>query len=141
MTQQMNRKPTDRRTGRSAATTVAAVLAAIGVWAVSVPVAGIDLTVGAGPQARTIGPASVAVTALLAGAVGWALLAFLQGRTRRGTRTWRITAWTVLGLSLLGPLSMGAAGGTLVSLIVMHVAVGVTLIVGLAPADNRRPTG
>ena len=88
------------------------------------------LTVGSGPSAQTVGPLSVALTAALAGGVGWALLALLGGQLRDGRRTWRIIAGLVLAVSLLGPVSMGAAGAVLVSLIAMHLAVGGTLIPG-----------
>ncbi len=135
------RRTTRQRSLRNAATLVGAVVAGLAVWVVSVPVAGVDLTVGSGPSAQTVGPLSVALTAALAGGVGWALLALLGGQLRDGRRTWRIIAGLVLAVSLLGPVSMGAAGAVLVSLIAMHLAVGGTLILGLTasgkPAKDR----
>jgi hypothetical protein len=102
------------------------------VWLVSDPLVGIDLSAGTGETARTVGPPSIVVAAVLTGMAGWGLLAFLERRLPRGRRIWQITAWTVLALSLLGPVSAGATGGVLVSLIAMHVAVGATLVLGLA---------
>ncbi|MEV4760572.1 DUF6069 family protein [Micromonospora sp. NPDC049559] len=128
---------------RRAVTLAVAALAGLVVWVVGVPLAGVELTVGSGASAQSVGPASVLVTPLLVGGVGWALLAFLESRSARGRRIWRIIAWTVLAVSLLGPVGMGAGGGVLVTLLAMHLVVGVTLIFGLAPAtaDPSRDAG
>jgi hypothetical protein len=115
------------------ATIAGAVGAALALWVLSVPVAGVDLTVGSGPAQQTVGPAQVAIVSALAGGTAWALLAFLEGRFRAGRRAWRITAWAVLAVSLLGPIGMGATDAVLATLVAMHVVVGMTLILGLAP--------
>ncbi|MDO3703101.1 DUF6069 family protein [Micromonospora sp. C28SCA-DRY-2] len=142
MTQTITRPRPSARWGRRAAALGLAVIAGLAVWLVCDPLAGLDLTVGQSAATRTVGPASIVVAALVVGAAGWALLAFLERRLRRGRRAWRITAWTVLALSLLGPLSSGATGGVLAGLIAMHVAVGTTLILGLAPgADAATAAG
>lgn len=122
-----------RLRARRVSTLGLAVAAGLAVWLVSDPLAGIDLTVGAGETARTVDAASIIVAAVIAGGAGWALLAFLERRLPRGRRVWRITAWSVLALSLLGPVLTGARGGALACLIVMHIAVGTTLVLGLAP--------
>ncbi|MEH1127906.1 DUF6069 family protein [Micromonospora sp. CPCC 206061] len=114
------------------ATIAAAAGAALIVWVLSVPVAGVELVVGSGPSRQSVGPGAVAVVSLLAGGAAWALLAFLAARFRGGRRAWRITAWAVLTLSLLGPVGTGATGGVLATLLAMHMVVGMTLIVGLA---------
>lgn len=118
---------------RRALTLGLAVSAGLLVWLVSSPLAGVDLTVGTGTTALTVGPASIVITALAAGGAGWALLALLERRSPRGRNIWRVTGWTVLTLSLLGPLSAGATGAVLASLVAMHIAVGTTLVLGLAP--------
>jgi hypothetical protein len=123
--------------GRRAVTLLAAPAVALAIWVVSVPIAGLDLTVGSGSSALTVHAGSVAAVALLMGAAAWALLAFLERLGRGGVRAWRITAWAVLALSLLGPVSMGASVAVLASLLAMHVAVGLTVILGLAPARFR----
>jgi hypothetical protein len=135
MTQTVTARSRNSRSNRIRpwATIAGAVGAALVVWVLSVPVAGVDLTVGSGSSRQTVGPAAVAVVSLLAGVAAWALLALLERRFRAGCRAWRITAWTVLALSLLGPLGAGATGAVLAILVAMHVVVGVTLIVGLAP--------
>ena len=137
-TRAVDRATGARRSLRGVVALVAASAVGLVVWVVSVPIAGVDLTVGSGPRAQTVGPASVALVPLLAGGAGWALLAFLRARVRGGVRAWRITAWVVLALSLLGPASLGASGAVLVSLVAMHVTVGMTLIVGLPPASPDR---
>ncbi|MEU8298851.1 DUF6069 family protein [Micromonospora sp. NPDC048909] len=126
------------RSLRGGVTLVAASAVALAVWAITVPVAGLDLTVGSGPTAQTVGPAAVAVVPLLVGGAAWGLLAFLARSFRNGLRAWRITAWVVLALSLLGPASSGASGAVLASLSAMHIAVGTVLIFGLAPTPTGR---
>jgi hypothetical protein len=136
MTQTMTAQSRIARSSRIRpwATIAGATGAALALWVLSVPVAGVDLSVGSGPSRQTVGPAAVAVASLLAGGAAWALLAFLERRFRAGRRAWRITAWVVLALSLLlGPIGAGAAGAVIATLVAMHVVVGVTLIVGLTP--------
>jgi hypothetical protein len=120
-------------------TIVGAAVVALAIWVIAVPIAGLDLTVGSGATARTVGPVPVVVVALVAGVLAWALLALLGKRSRHGRRAWRVTAWTLLTLSLLGPVTMGATAGVVVSLVAMHLAVGTTLILGLAPTASDRP--
>ncbi len=132
--------PPHRRRTR-ALTLVAAALAGLLVWAVSAPILGIDLTVGAAPAIVTITPLMVGVAALVPGALAWALLALLERFFRRGRRAWLVVGWAVLALSLTGPVSIGASGATLVSLVTMHLVVGITLIVGLTrPRPHGRRT-
>src|ERR1700709_2696290 len=61
---------------RRAATVLAAIAGALLVWLVADPLAGVDLTVGTGASARTIGPGVVVLVSALAGlgSVGLALL-------------------------------------------------------------------
>lgn len=104
----------------------AAVLAAVVLWLVAVPVLGLDLAVGAGAQAQQVTLALVVVVPLLAGAAAWGLLAVLERRTVQAVTVWRIIGWTFLAVSLLGPLGMGAAAGTL-TVLLLHVSVGTIL--------------
>nr|WP_274637047.1 DUF6069 family protein [Microbacterium bovistercoris] len=122
-----------RRLRRSGALVGAAILALI-VWLIAVPVLGLTLEVGAGATAQTIGPLAIVIVPLLAGGAAWALLAGLERMSHRGRRTWQIIGWAVLAVSLLGPVLMGATGGVLVALLIMHLVVGVTLVLGLASA-------
>lgn len=104
---------------------------ALAVWALAVPLAGVTLTVRQGDGTQTIGPLLVAVVTLLAGLAGWALLAVLERWTARPARTWRIVALVVLAVSLLGPLGGAVGAAATLVLLLLHVAVGAVLVVGL----------
>lgn len=126
------RNDTRSRRLRRLSAVVAAALLAIAIWAIAVPVAGIDLIVGVGESARRVDLASVAIAPVGLGLAAWALLALLERLSPRGRRIWQVIGWVVLALSLVGPLSMGGAPGVLATLLAMHVVVGVTVILGLA---------
>ena len=108
-----------------------AVGAAVVLWIVGFALLGLAPVVGAGDQEQQVTLASAAVVPLLAGAAAWGLLALLERRTARALRIWRITGWTFLAVSLLGPLGLALAPGTLAVLVAMHVAVGTILMLGL----------
>ncbi len=112
-----------RRTG---ATVLGVAAAAAAVWAVAVPVAGVDLVVGEGAQARTVGLASVVVVSLLVAlaAVGSRRLLV---RRRRGALTWNVLAAAVLVVSLAGPASAADASAWAV-LTLLHLVVGGLLV-------------
>lgn len=122
---------------RRLGTIVLAALLAMAIWTVAVPIAGLTLVVGAGPGAQHIGPGGVAITSLALGLVAWALLALLERLGPAGRRSWQVAGLLVLIVSLAGPLTMGGALPVLLTLEAMHLAVGVTVILGLAhrPAD------
>ncbi|MEU6249528.1 DUF6069 family protein [Glycomyces sp. NPDC047010] len=109
---------------------IAAAAAALLVWAVAVPLAGVDLTVPQGDTDLHVGPGLVAAAALVASLAGWGLLAILERATARGTRIWTVTAVVFLALSLLGPLG-AASAAAVVSLLCMHLAVGAVAVTGL----------
>ncbi|MCH1882310.1 DUF6069 family protein [Agrococcus sp. ARC_14] len=113
-------------------TIAAAVLLATAVWALAVPIAGLELAVGTGPSTQVIGPDGVAVSSLLLGLAAWALLVLLEKLGERGRRFWQAAGWIVLVLSLAGPIAMGGAPAVLLTLLAMHLVVGVTVILGLA---------
>ena len=121
------------RGGHRALTVVAAVLTALVVWLIAVPVAGIDLLVRPGGGAtQQVGVGSVAIVSLLAALLGWGLLALLERLLPARARTvWTAVAGVVLVLSLAGPLTGGTTAAVTVTLALMHVAVGVALILGL----------
>ncbi len=111
--------------------TLAAAAAAVAVWTVAVPLAGVDLDVHSGATAtRPVTLASVVVVSVLAGLLG-AASHRLVARSPRGVLAWRVLAGAVLLLSLGGAVSgVGAAAvGTLVCL---HLVVGLVVIVGLS---------
>jgi hypothetical protein len=121
-------RPPTRTAARRATAVVLAVLAPLAIWAVAVPVAGLDLTATPiGGTATPVGALAVVAGALCAGLSGWALLAVLERRAARPRRTWTMIALMVLALSLATPL-MGATGASLLVLLSMHLAVGAVLI-------------
>lgn len=128
---------TVRRTGR-AITVVAASAGALLLWTVGGPWAGLDLAVRQGDTTQHIGPAAVALTALVAGLAAWGLLALLERNVRHPVRTYRIIASIVLVLSLAGPLGSGVGTSSRLVLIAMHVTVGAALIIGLPGRGNHR---
>ncbi|SEB77348.1 hypothetical protein SAMN04489806_1739 [Paramicrobacterium humi] len=133
-TQAYERRST-HRTRASILTLLAAVAAGELIWLIAA-LGHIDMTI---PQAgQTVGPASVAAVALVGGGLAWALRAVLQ-RAGRGLRAWTITGTIVLVLSLAAPVLSGATGATLFVCEAMHVAVGLTLLIGLHRAGRLGP--
>ncbi|GEK80729.1 DUF6069 family protein [Agrococcus baldri] len=126
------RLATRSRRVRRLLTVIAGALLALVVWAIAVPVAGLELVVGSGQSMQLVGPDGVALSSLLLGFGAWALLALLERLGERGRRFWQVTGWLVLALSLAGPIAMGGAPAVLVALLAMHLVVGVTVILGLA---------
>ncbi|WP_214409531.1 DUF6069 family protein [Sphaerisporangium fuscum] len=126
------------RTGARRAITVAgAVVAALALWGLTGPVAGIDLAARLGEAVQPVGPAAVVAASLVAGLAAWGLLAVLERLVRRPRRVWTIVAVVVLVLSLAGPL--GAADtGSMLALAGMHLVVAAVLIYGLAPTARAR---
>ena len=90
-----------RRLFRAATVALAIVLPLL-VWAIAVPLAGLELVEGSGPTAQAVGPASIVSAVLVAGLAAWGVLALLERFTARSGRTFAIVGWTVLALSLLG---------------------------------------
>jgi hypothetical protein len=131
------RAPSGRRLRRLAVITVAATLPLL-VWLVAVPVAGIELVAGSGAAAQLVGPASIAVAALVGGFAAWGALALIERVGRTSGRVFAIIGWFVLAISLLGPVLVGTTGSALVVLIAMHIVTGATLVIGL-PLAARAP--
>lgn len=111
-------------------TVIGAGAAALLLWALAVPLAGVDLTVRQGGTDQEVGPAMIVAAGLAAGFAAWALLAVLERFTARAGRIWTIIAAAVLTVSLLGTLSAVSGAATLV-LMGEHLVVGGVLIVGL----------
>lgn len=89
-------------------------------------IVGLDLFAGG----REVTLAPVLIASATAGLAGWALLALLTRFTAHALRVWTVIAVAVLVLSLAG-----AAGGdgltSVLSLMSLHVTVGVTIIAGM----------
>ncbi|HEY8789588.1 MAG TPA: DUF6069 family protein [Actinopolymorphaceae bacterium] len=112
----------------------ASAVAAVIVWAVAVPIAGIDLVARAGSRVQHVGIGSVIavslVVALVATVVRIALARATRARPGQGARAWVVLASVVLLVSLAGPAgAVTASAGW--SLAGMHVVVGALPIVGL----------
>jgi hypothetical protein len=112
-------------------TVVGAPAAALVVWALEVPLAGITLTARVGGGTQTVGPEAIAVTSLLAGLAGWVLVAVLERFVARPRRIWRISAPAVLAASLTGPLGSGVGAAAVLALILLHLVVAAVLLLGL----------
>ena len=134
---QIKTTSTVRRAGRGVAVVGGAASALI-LWAVNDPWGGIDLAVRQGGTVQHVGPATVAITALIAGLAAWALLAVLERTVRRPARTYRIIASILLVLSLAGPLGSGVGTSCKLVLLAMHLTVGAILIIGLPGRRTNR---
>lgn len=115
-------------TARRVLALVAAVVAALAIWALAVPVADVDVRAGD----IAVGPPAIVISVLVAGVIAWILGRLLRA-ARRGPVIWTGVGVVVLVLSLLGPLTMGATGAALLVLCLMHLVVGAILLVGLRP--------
>jgi hypothetical protein len=124
------------RRARRGLTVLAVTVAAVVVWLVAVPVAGVDLLVRSAGAEQPVGPVAVAVATLLAGLAGWALLALLERLTTRARGIWTGVAVAVLLLSLLGPLTEGVGAAAKATLVLLHLVGGL-----LVPALRRTAAG
>jgi hypothetical protein len=110
-------------------TVAAAVLAALAVWVLAVPVLGLELAAAPiGGPVQQITPIAVAAGSLCAGLSGWALLAVLERRVAEPRRTWMLVASVVLALSLATPVLGGVDPASTATLLAMHLVVGAVLI-------------
>lgn len=108
-----------------------AAAAGIVVWAIAVPVAGVKLIA----RGQDIGPISILIAVGVAGGCAWLLLLAVR-RWQRGRAVWTVAGWVFLALSLIAPVVTGATGAALLTLELMHVAVGSILILGLRGAQT-----
>ena len=102
-------------------------------WAVEAPLLGIRLTVRFGAMApQTVVAGQVVGAAVVAGLLGWLLLAALDRRAARVRTTWTAAALLVLAVSLAVPLAAATTTSAAVGLVVLHLVVGAVVIPGLA---------
>ena len=125
--------PATARVGRTRALSVGgAVIAAVAVWILAVPLVGLHLIIRFGNGSpQTIGVDLVVGASLIASLLGWGLLAMLERRSSRARTIWTAVAIAVLLVSLSLPLSAGTTASTKAVLAVMHVAAAAVLIPGL----------
>jgi len=106
-----------------------AVLAALAVWAIAVPLLGTDLLIRFGSgAAQGVGLGYVVGASLVASLAGWGLLALMERRTARALTIWTGVAVVVLVVSLTLPLTAGTTTSARAALALMHVAVAAVLI-------------
>jgi hypothetical protein len=111
---------------RSAAIVAAALIVGLAIWALA-RLLGVELTVGKGQEASSVGAADVLVTVVLAGLAAWVVQRLLARRGAAGW--WPFVGSTALAVSIIGPTWL-ADGMASVVLIAMHLAVGLVLIAG-----------
>jgi hypothetical protein len=130
----------DRKQGRARALGAAGgVLAAVAVWVIEVPAAGLDLSVRFGNgHPQTIGIGQVIGASLAACLLGWLLLAILDRRASRGRAAWTGVALLALAGSLALPLSAATTTAATVGLVVMHLAVAAVVIPLMARTGQAR---
>ena len=116
---------------RNVITVAGATVGALVLWAVEAHLLGVDLAVRTGDVVQPVTGVSVAATALVAGLVGTLTAWLLTRVTPRHCRTvWSVLASAVLLVSLLGPLGATSAAAV-VSLLALHLLVGLTLLFGV----------
>jgi hypothetical protein len=132
----------DVRRSRARALAAAAAAAAAAIaWAVEVPLLGVRLTVRFGAMApQTVVAGQVAGAALVAGLLGWLLLAALDRRAARARAVWTATALLVLAVSLALPLAAATTTSAAVGLIVLHLVTGAVVVSGMAGTASTART-
>ena len=126
-----------RMRGARALGVLAAAAAAAAVWAIAVPLFGVQLQVRFGSALQSVGIEAVLISSLLGSLFGWGVLALLEQRTARARTIWTglATAGVLASLSL--PLIAGATISTKATLAVMHLAVGAVLIPAMRRASSH----
>ena len=130
-TPQRSRHASTGVTAKRLVTVAAATVAALAIWALATPGAGIALSVHRGAAVQSIGSGAVLAASLVAGLAAWALLAVLERVLRRPAATWTAAALVAFLVSLAGPLGGAAGAASGVALASMHVVVAAVLIPGL----------
>lgn len=128
--------PATNRPSRSSQAAVVAVatLVPLAIWAVAVPVLGIDIQAADGERpgaAQTIGLTMILATSAVAALAGWALLAVLKRSTRRAQPIWTAAAVIILLVSMAGPFLGAATPAAAIVLALMHAGVAAVLVPGL----------
>lgn len=122
---------------RAAVSGAAALTISLILWALAVPIGGLELVASmGGTQPQPVGPLQITI-AVLAAVVGASIVSALVGRfARRARRVWLGISIGVGILSLAGPL-LSAPGASMFVLVILHVVVGGILIAGLIPPRAR----
>lgn len=109
-----------------------AVVAAMAVWTVAVPIFGVHLLVRFGTAApQSVGLGLVVGASALGSLAGLGLLAVLERRASGARTIWTRVAMVAAPVSLILPLWAGTTVSAKVALALMHVAVAAVLIPSL----------
>lgn len=115
----------------------AAAIAALIIWVVADPIAGVTLEADTGNgDIQRVGPIAIIIVTTLAGLLGWGLLALLERITSHARIIWLALALILLLVSMLGAWG-GTSTGARATLFAMHLAVGSILIVGFLLAQRQ----
>jgi hypothetical protein len=107
------------------------VVAALALWALLAPVAGVELEALQGTRRIHVGAGSILFASAAMAFAGWGLLAVLERRTLNARKVWTILAVAACVLSLGSPLVSGIGVGAKLSLASFHLIVGATVVLGL----------
>jgi Family of unknown function (DUF6069) len=108
------------------AVVLVAVIVGVATWSV-IRVLGVEPMVGKGSDPHPVGALDVAAATLVAGLAAWGVYAWLARRHLAGV--WPFVGSTALAISIIGP-SWFADGASAVSLICLHLAVALVLVMG-----------
>jgi hypothetical protein len=105
-------------------------VAALALWAVLAPVAGLELEAQQGSRIH-VGVGSVFFASAAMAFAGWGLLAVLERRTVNARKVWTVIAVIACVTSLGSPVFSGIGAGAKLGLASLHLIVGATVIFGL----------
>lgn len=118
---------------------VGAVIAAVAVWAIAVPLLGVQLLVRFGTGAsESVGISYVIGASVIGSLAGWGLLVLLERRTSRARAIWTAIAVVAVLMSLSLPLYAGVSTSTKITLAVMHAGVAAVLIPVMRRGSGRQ---
>jgi hypothetical protein len=107
------------------------VAAALTLWAILGPVAGVEFEAMQGTRQIHVGAGSILFASAAMSLAGWGLLAFLERRTANARKVWTIVAVAACILSLGSPLVSGIGVGAKLGLAALHLIVGAKVVLGL----------
>ncbi|MCU1685868.1 MAG: hypothetical protein JWQ81_6607 [Amycolatopsis sp.] len=119
-----------------ALTVGAAIVAASAVWFVASAL-GVDFHLADGQGEVVLTLPIIAGFTLVCSALGWAALALFEHFTPSAAKIWSALATAVLVLSFVPIFLEHATVGTEISLVLVHLAVGVVLIPRLPKTTSR----
>jgi Family of unknown function (DUF6069) len=128
-----------KRSRARALCAVGGAAAAAIAWSLEVPLLGIRLSIRfGGMHPQTVVAGQVIGAALVAGLLGWLLLAALDRHAPRPRAAWTVAALIVLAASLALPLAAATTTSAAVGLVVLHLVVGAVVIPGMARTARHR---